>query len=1336
MRFTLLHRIFANRRFSAFCLGLLAGAASLLLPSALFAQEEQTGVCAPVKIVISQQLTLERVGFLATLQVTDNDGQNPITGFSASLTFQNPALSTNGTVNDSSSMFFVQPPQLQNISAVDGTGVIGPGSTATISWFIIPTVTAGGTTPNGVLYQVGANLGGMFKGVTIPASSMQAVPAPITVQPDAQLQITYFQPRDVTGANPFSGEIQSPIPFAFGVLVQNVGYGTANSLQIQSQQPQIVQNVQNLPLVAQLLGSSVNGAPMSNADLTVNFGTLNPGQTVEGAWDMICTFSGTFTSVSASYTHSTALGGQETSLIKSVNAYLYLHQVLDDSPGKDTIPDFLADTSGTLDPLLNMIPDSLYESQGNVLPVNMLTNVTVVNPDSNPFQVNLNANISGWSYMRVTDPGQAKLPIASVVRSDGKVLNGSNYWTSIHYDPGSNYKETYLNLFDLVGLGQYSYTVTYTNLPPNTNPPVTTIHFVGNVTYTNGVYFVPALTQVYFLSQDPDPVDIFYSLNNGEFLPAIPFYLITPGVYTIQYYGLDTDQNQESNETSIVEVAGADTLGFASNSISSTPIYNPGGALSIRPGLAPISFSALPNPTALNAEVDIFQGVVGWVTISNVPSSPTASTSAELAIGGGNVDYYKYQLNGGAWSADQPVSSPLALSGLSSGSNFVAVLGRSQYGAYMDATNADVVGWIVDPAAPATIVTGSPATPALSDSGQLTVGGAGVTDYRWTLNNNFYQVSTPVANPIVLSNLVDGPQLVSVLGGTNGVDQPTNVPSSVSWTLNPLYGYDLSSLPLVRTVLYSNVSGQVTYNWNGESDAGVVQSPGWYTVRISLIDSLGHTNFVTGLVEIDPLSGTNDVLAGFNRGPQNPYARGRWAVWQDQSDGNWEIYAQDVTSNSPIQKLTSTPLSQENPRTDGRYVVWQALQTNGSWDIYMNDMDGTNGPQAVTSTPGIDEVNPSIDWPWVVYQSRASGNTNAPWLIYALNLSNMQSIGVSPSTQNELTPDVQAGRVVWADYRDQGAGEIYYYDLEKNYQWRVTTNIYSQINPAIDGNWIVWEDNRNIELDIYGWDISHGKEVQITDTPEDETQPYLNGQWVLCMENSLGPQTGNGRLINLASLATVPVTRTPTLKSYPALADGYAVWLETVTNQSEIVAAQLPSLQAVFQNRNIVAVTPSMVSYAQNAYNLLGLWAGSGVQSITEYISLAPVTSQTASLNGGTPSGVNFNLVAGTYLWVKFNNAQVLDLGVNNSSTLNFVPGANVFGYTAFPDSYSAYKLLSQLGVTNAVAVRMLDSQSGLWRVAEVRNGSLAGDNFHIPNVAVLTLNMTNAVNQFTPRSP
>jgi len=57
-----------------------------------FAAQQYQGVCSQVKMEILQELTLERVGFLATLEITNNEGDASITDFSAALTFQQQSL--------------------------------------------------------------------------------------------------------------------------------------------------------------------------------------------------------------------------------------------------------------------------------------------------------------------------------------------------------------------------------------------------------------------------------------------------------------------------------------------------------------------------------------------------------------------------------------------------------------------------------------------------------------------------------------------------------------------------------------------------------------------------------------------------------------------------------------------------------------------------------------------------------------------------------------------------------------------------------------------------------------------------------------------------------------------------------------------------------------------------------------------------------------------------------------------------------------------------------------------------------------------------------------------
>ena len=202
---------------------------------------------------------------------------------------------------------------------------------------------------------------------------MFALPDTITVKPEPQLRITYFQPRDVTGDDPFTPEVESPIPFTLGVLIHNQGHGPARSLKIDSQQPKIVDNQNGLLLVARLLGSRVNDSPLNQSSLLLNFGDLESGRTTKGSWDMITSLSGHFIEFKASYTHALELGGEATSLITGLSAQFIAHECLNDDPGRDTIKDFLADVDRDPDE----IPDALYETQeGNILPVNYQTAAT------------------------------------------------------------------------------------------------------------------------------------------------------------------------------------------------------------------------------------------------------------------------------------------------------------------------------------------------------------------------------------------------------------------------------------------------------------------------------------------------------------------------------------------------------------------------------------------------------------------------------------------------------------------------------------------------------------------------------------------------------------------------------------------------------------------------------------------------------------------------------------------------------------------------------------------------------------------------------------------------
>ncbi|RMG93602.1 MAG: hypothetical protein D6708_05105, partial [Candidatus Dadabacteria bacterium] len=920
------------------------------------AAQQFQGVCAVVKIEILQELTLERIGFLATLEITNNEVDASITNFSAELTFENPRLSTEDEVNDASDLFFVQPPKLTGIEAIDGTGIIRPGQTARIEWFIIPKIAAGGTTPDGVIYRVGARLAGYLNGEPIPPELLVVIPDTITVKPEPQLEITYFQPRDVQGDDPFTPDVvESPIPFTLGVLVKNAGYGPARKVKVVSEQPRIVENLQRLLLVAQLIGARVDDQPLDRASLTIDLGDIDPGRCRKGAWDMITSLSGEFVEFRASYTHASQLGGRETSVIKSLNAYFIAHEVLNDQPGRDDLLDFLADT--VPDP--ENIPDFLYETDCNVLPVNHLDNVELVSYDGNRAVVRATADFENWVYMRLDDPAQARYPIARVVRSDGKVLSGHNVWTNVRYRRSDNARLAFLNIFDFVELGAtYEYTVYYRPPESDTAPPVTDLYFAGPVERVGDVAYVTPETQLYFIAEDESTVATYYRLDDEpDFQPAYPFRISEPGEHRVWYYSEDVFGNRETTHVDRVTVAGGPPEIVASSADTDRIVFA-GDAVTVRSTQLGVTVEPVGAGGTLTAHAYVYRGAYGWVTVAGVPVSPTPATEAVLTVGGDNVDFYRYRVGGGAWSAERPVSEPLSLSGLS-GTVTVAVLGRSSHGDYPAEDQAVVVSWTVDPEAQAFTVTGVPPTPTRAQGAQLRFSGA--PHYCYRVDGGAY---TPAAEAdlLTLARLSEGVHRVEVLPRADASEAcPGDAPGyAVQWQVSPQYGWQFPVSERVREEDLGEVGGgTVSFAWDGRDGSGAVVPPGWYTVQVTVRDALGQSTSAVHLVEVEEMLPDGAVVAAGGL-QMRPDAAGTWLVWQEQRpDGNWDVRGVDLAAGPGVPLwVTSDARDQERPRTDGRWVVWQDRQPDGSWDVRAWELGSGSDPIAVTDTPGVDETRP------------------------------------------------------------------------------------------------------------------------------------------------------------------------------------------------------------------------------------------------------------------------------------------------------------------------------------------------------------------------------------------
>ncbi len=1316
---------------------------SLLVASTgLRAQQQFSGWCARVKIEIEQELTLERIGFEATLTVTNNDGEDAITDFLAELTFEDPE----NPGEDAGHLFFVRPPQIGSTSAVDGSGVIQPTRTAVVRWFIIPKITAGGEDPRGKVYRVGCRLGGKLGGADIPEENMLVIPADITVRPEPQLEITYFLPRDVQGDDPFTETIESPVPFTLGVLVRNSGFGIARDLKIDSQQPRIVENKQGLNLVAQLLGARVMDSPLDRASLLVDLGDIEPGQTRKGAWDMITSLSGEFIDFKASYSHASDLGGEETSVIASLDAHFFVREVLNDQAGRDTILDFLAVTDRNED----LIPDALYESEGNVLPVNHLTQVAVLSEldQTLEFVVGLNADFEGWGYVRIDDPAQGRYAIDQVLRSDGKVIHARNAWTSLRYHPLTNQRLDRLHILDLVDPGHYyEYTIRYAAPLEDTTSPVTEILFAGDFTQVGGTTYVTRSTQVYFMAEDDSPVSMFYKLNDEEdFRPALPFQLEEPGNYTITYYARDAAGNEEDLKTHLV-ILSDQPPGFDSFDSSELQLVQAGDTLSVRPSMADLGFSMGAAPFPVDVEVDVFDGVIAWPRIAGVPPSPTSADQATLVVSGAHADLYRFRINGGSWSAEQPVTVPIELDGLA-GNVVLDVIARSRHGGYGPEAGAQVTGaaedyilsvsWRVTPGVPAFSLSGLPAIPVVEGAAQVQVSAPGLELYRWTFDESYFRPETDPATPIPLDSIPIGDRILDLAGRVNGVWQATDSPSRLLFKADPMYGSDLSAFSIVRSMSLGEQSGpQIPLSWDGLDNDNRPVPSGWYTVRVKLTDGLGRSQFRTRLVEIQNIADSPALLAAASSGPDKPDARGHWVVWQDRTQGAWNVRALNLAEGGEPILITADNRDQTHPRTDGKRVVWQGRNANGAWDVWIRDLETPDAsPVRLTHSSSVHNSQPIVEGAWVIWREKSVTSAEAPWQLVAHHLDSGETFPVNPGPADQGEASIQGGRIVWRDQRDVGPGEIYFADLETGEQRRLTHLINGKYHPEIFGHWVVWQDTRHGVLEIYGYDLLRDVELRLTDTPENEAMPYLEGYWMVTENDGAGFGTANYRLVNLEAGVSAPLTNAPTEKSFPGIAAGHFIWLEDSGQGPEVRAARLPALQAVFADNNAVVVSSALADQYDTAFALLESWqAHAGVSAVGRYLTLVPeVVRETALWAEGGSSGDNFPIETGNYLWVRFESDHLVDLGAPDDAPIALVAGTNAVAYTGFPSGFHVSRMISQLGAENVAAVRMLDSMSGRWVAVTLDGGQVVGPDFAIPETALLLVEMNAPVSLWNPK--
>ena len=406
-------------------------------------------ICAEVKIEIRQELTLERQAFDAHMRIHNGLSHISLENVEIEVAFAdetgNPIFASSDPGN-MDALFYIRVDSMDNITDIDGNGSVGPSTAGDIHWLIIPAPGSSNGLEQGTLYYVGAKLTYTIGG---EEHAMEVSPDYIFVKPMPELTLDYFLPYDVYGDDAFTPEIEPPVPFSFGVRIQNTGFGKANSLSINSAQPEITENEQKLLVNFVILGASVQGQE-TIPSLLADFGDIDPDACKTGRWAMTSSLSGRFEQFTASYTHSDELGGELTSLIQDIHTHQLVRDILVDLPGRDTINDFLVTSASGY---------RVYESENTDSDVTDLSGSATLTPagtqaEEPTYSLALPPS-TGFIFTRLLDPHNGTKQINQVIRSDGKILSSHNAWLS-KTRAGTSEWSYYLNIFDANTTGSYT----------------------------------------------------------------------------------------------------------------------------------------------------------------------------------------------------------------------------------------------------------------------------------------------------------------------------------------------------------------------------------------------------------------------------------------------------------------------------------------------------------------------------------------------------------------------------------------------------------------------------------------------------------------------------------------------------------------------------------------------------------------------------------------------------------------------------------------------------------------------------------------------------------------
>ncbi len=144
---------------------------------------------------------------------------------------------------------------------------------------------------------------------------------------------------------------------------------------------------------------------------------------------------------------------------------------------------------------------------------------------------------------------------------------------------------------------------------------------------------------------------------------------------------------------------------------------------------------------------------------------------------------------------------------------------------------------------------------------------------------------------------------------------------------------------------------------------------------------------------------------------------------------------------------------------------------------------------------------------------------------------------ITDEAADQYDPAVSGDYVVWQDER-HGNSDIYLYEISTGTETQITDEeSRNQFTPDVSDDYVVWWND--LGDDIYLYEISTGTETQITDEAGDEITPAVSGDYVVWQQDY---RPSDIYLYEISTGTETQITDDPAYQVSPDVSGDYIVW--------------------------------------------------------------------------------------------------------------------------------------------------------------------------------------------------